>query len=177
MRVVVSLIMCVFFALVGPNEALACLCKPEPVRQKIKRLQKESTAIFEGTVKSVTKEKLSYRATLTVRKQWKYPATEEITVRTEGGCMAWFEVGRDYLVYAVKDDGGEFKTDVCMRTRLVEYAAEDLKRLGKPKVLRTARQNRYFRPTRINSTPVSGSRATEYCAFALVSPAPESASR
>lgn len=135
MRVVVSVILCLSFTLLTPNEILACLCKPEPVRQKIKRLQRESAAIFEGTVKSVTKDNLRYRATLTVKKLWKYKATEEITVKTEGGCMAWFEVGRSYLVYAVKDDLGEFKTDVCMRTRLVEYASEDLKRLGKPNVV------------------------------------------
>lgn len=52
--------------------------------------------------------------------------------------MAWFEVGRTYLVYASPGKEGRLSTSVCMRTRLIKYAAEDLKRLGKPKFVNVA---------------------------------------
>lgn len=153
MRILILLTVCAILTFLNPSESLACLCKSESPRRAIKRLQKESTAIFVGTVKTVTKEKLGYRATLIVQKLWKYPAIEEITVQTEGGCMAWFDTGRVYLVYALKDDFDNLKTNVCMRTRLVEYAAEDLKRLGKPDVVYDAREGPLTRGFELQKTP------------------------
>lgn len=59
---------CMFF---GSNKALACLSSPEPTGRAVKRLRKESTAIFVGIVKEVTKEKDGYTATFVVHEWWK----------------------------------------------------------------------------------------------------------
>lgn len=140
MKFLLALVMTIFWVALTANEASACLCKAEPASRQIARLRKQSTAIFVGKAKDVTKEmsasgRIAYRAVLEVEQSWKGAETEEITVFTDGGCMAWFEVGRTYLIYALKDDAGKLQTNICMRTGLVKYFAEDIKRLGKPKII------------------------------------------
>jgi len=133
MKIEKLFILSLFCIFLYSTETLACLCKSESPKKAIKRLQKESSEIFIGTVKEVVREKVNYyKATFTVEKSWKGNRVEEVTVYTEGGCMAWFETGRKYIVYARIGDNDILRTDVCIRTRLVEYADEDIKRLGKP---------------------------------------------
>lgn len=119
--------------LLHADTSLACLCKPETTSRAVSRLRKEATIIFLGTARDVVKEGRSFRATFTVEKQWKAAPTQEIDIYTDGGCMAWFEAGRSYLIFAVRGASGRMETDVCMRSRLTEYATEELKHLGKPK--------------------------------------------
>ena len=53
-------------------------------------------------------------------------------------CAAYFEVGKDYLVFASwSESRGALTTNVCMQTSLVEMSVENVKRLGKPKIVRT----------------------------------------
>jgi hypothetical protein len=73
-------------------------------------------------------------------KIWKGPDVEELTIFTKGGCASEFEVGREYLVYAIRIDG-RLLTNVCMRTQNINDAAEDLNRLGQPKVARISREH------------------------------------
>lgn len=133
MRIVILFTLCVGCALFSPAQSLGCLCKSEPVSKTIKRLRKESNAIFVGTVKAVAKDEMGYKATFIVEKTWKSIPVKEATIQTKGGCMAWFETGRSYLVYAAKDSADKLTTNVCMRTRLIKYASQDLKLLGEPK--------------------------------------------
>jgi len=130
---VLMIVVCVCFILLNANESLACLCKPESTGHAIKRLRKEAKVIFVGKVRNVRKEKGGYIATFDIEKSWKGDRVSEFDVYTEGDCAAWFVTGRIYLVYAAQNDKHNLETDVCMRTRLLVYAMEDLKRLGKPR--------------------------------------------
>lgn len=76
-------------------------------------------------------ETIAYRATFSTEKSWKDEANR-IEVYTQGGCKVWFEEGKRYLVYAVKN-ADSLETNLCMRTGLVEYSKADLKKLGEPK--------------------------------------------
>lgn len=128
---------CAVLLVFNVSAAMACLCPAESPKRTIKKLRKTATVIFSGTVTEVTKEvkdgRIGYWATLKVKQSWKSDRVEEIRMYfTVGGCSAWFEVGRTYMVYAQPDAEGRLSTSVCMRTRLIELAAEDLKLLGKP---------------------------------------------
>lgn len=127
---------CAVLLIFNVSTAMACLCQGESPKRTIKKLRKTATVIFSGTVTEVTKEmkegRLGYWATLKVKQSWKSDRVEEIRVYTTGGCKAWFETGRTYMVYAQPDESNRLSTNVCMRTRIIEYAAEDLKLLGKP---------------------------------------------
>ena len=119
--------------LLAPTDSLACLCKPEPANKAIKRLKKEADAIFTGTVKTVTKEGREFIVTLTVLDVWKSDGARQITIRTtSGGCSAYFKAEETYLIFARKDEFGDLRTNVCMRTGLLVYSDDDLKHLGKP---------------------------------------------
>jgi len=122
---------------VGHTQVLACECRPESTKKTITRLRKEAATIFVGTAKEITKQADSYKATFVVEKWWKGVQNPEIEIFTYGGCMAWFESGKTYLIYASPDKEGKLSTDICMRTRLISYAAEDMKRLGKAKIRRS----------------------------------------
>ena len=136
-RVLLAICVCICIVVLDGTATLACECKAESPGRTIKRLRKTATVIFVGTVKEVRKEvkdyHVGYWATFKVKQSWKPGQVDEVTVFTEGGCMAWFEVGRTYLVYASPDKANRLSTNVCMRTGLVKYAAEDLRRLGKPR--------------------------------------------
>jgi hypothetical protein len=127
---------CAVLLVFNVSAAMACLCEGESPKRTIRKLRKTATVIVSGTVTEVTKERkdgrLGYWATLKVKQSWKSDRVEEIRVYTTGGCKAWFEAGRTYMVYAQPDAEGRLSTSVCMRTRLIELAADDLKLLGKP---------------------------------------------
>jgi hypothetical protein len=43
-----------------------------------------------------------------------------------GDCGFDFEVGKEYLVYAFKDETGELSTNICTRTTRLEKSSENL---------------------------------------------------
>ena len=135
-RVLGAIFICICIVVINANAAWACECKAESPSRAIKRLRKTATVIFVGTVTEVRKEvkdyHIGYWATFKVKQSWKSDQVDEVSVFTGGGCMAWFEAGRSYLVYARPDNSNRLSTDVCMRTGLIKYASEDLKLLGKP---------------------------------------------
>jgi len=131
-----AIFVCICLVAFKASVTLGCECKAESTSRTIKRLRKTATVIFVGKVKEVRKEvkdyHIGYWATFDIEKSWKGEKPVQITIYTGGGCMAWFETGRTYLVYASPDSANRLSTDVCMRTRLIKYAAEDLRRLEKP---------------------------------------------
>ena len=145
-NIVISI--CIMF--LTANGILACQCKAESSSNAIKKLKKTATVIFTGTVTEVRKEvrdnHVGYWTTFKVKESWKSNHAE-VSIFSDGGCMAWFESGRTYLVFAKPDSSNRLSTNVCMRTGLIEYAAEDLKLLGKPKFTGTgsAKQARDIR--------------------------------
>lgn len=116
--------------------ASACMCEPEPASRTIKRLMKTATVIFTGTASETGRDidgpRFRFWAKLKVKDAWKIDQQTELTIGTGGGCMAWFEVGKTYLVYADSDSQGRLNTNVCMRTRSIERSEDDLEQLGKP---------------------------------------------
>lgn len=137
MKTFLVTVICLLGILLSVQTASACTCKPGSAQSTIKRLRKESAAIFVGKVRQITREFKDYRLTLkvsfSVEQTWKGPQDEEIVVYTEGGCMASYQVDRTYIVYAYKGETGRLETIICMRNRRLEDAGEDLKRLGKPR--------------------------------------------
>src|SRR3954453_859299 len=93
-----ALIICCL--LLTANAAIACLCYPRSISQK----KKDAISVFTGTVienKQVfVNGQLFYRARLAVERYWKRVELAEVMVYTGSGCMAWFELGQRYLVYA-----------------------------------------------------------------------------
>lgn len=69
---------------------------------------------------------------------WKGPAQERLRVYTrtaEPHCAFDFEIGRSYLVYALRDpdrDSNRFRSSACSRTRRSDHALPDLAILGTP---------------------------------------------
>lgn len=125
--------------IVCAGSTLGCTCENQSPKKAITRLRKSSSAIPAGEVTSVNRDiegnRFVWRANITLTKLWKGSDVQVVTVFTEGGCAAWFEVGRVVIVYATQIDG-ILSTNVCMRTRVIEEAAEDLKWLGKPIAVR-----------------------------------------
>ena len=114
----------------------ACLCENLPVKKRVKRMKRLADAVFTGEAREITGEGDRNggpsRVVLTVSKSWKAWSPKEYTIYTGGGCAAYFEVGRQYLVYAQKDSSGKLTTDICMGTGLLRLATKDLKYLGRP---------------------------------------------
>jgi hypothetical protein len=80
-----------------------------------------------------------WRNQFAVERHWKGIRGAEITVyTTSDDCASWFEMGQKYLVlaYFVKEDR-HLETESCMGTGRIEMATEDLRKLGKGKLVAT----------------------------------------
>jgi hypothetical protein len=132
-----------------PTPAESCSCYEITPTEAFAR----ATFVFVGTV---VREELPSSMTnsfgdmggwrFTISRGWKGPPTEVVTIYSGlngGGCGHQFHVGSEYLVYAyvVTDTWGNWpvgtqfpvlRTDVCIRTRHTEWAAEDFSSLGMP---------------------------------------------
>jgi len=127
------------FVLGATVAASACSCAPSlDVDQELHR----ADAVFAGRVVAlelvlssdpaigVSLEQL--RATLSVHSAWKGDVGEQTVVYTVFTCCVCgfrFEIGEEYLVYAIEQDG-ELHTSICTRTRLLGVASDDLEKLG-----------------------------------------------
>jgi hypothetical protein len=67
-----------------------------------------------------------------ITRRWKGVAAGTAYVLNSGACAVTFERGREYLVYARRDEDGTLSTTFCQGTRPVEQAGEDLRALGRP---------------------------------------------
>ncbi|MFN2481418.1 MAG: hypothetical protein ABR554_08115 [Pyrinomonadaceae bacterium] len=136
MKLFITLSLSAVFILSAAHPAAACLCLARSVSQK----KKDAAAVFMGTVveneKEINDSGISYRIKFTVERSWKNAEVSEIIVYTRGGCLAWFEVGKKYLVYAyAKKEKGLLGADMCSVARLADLSAKDLKRLGNGKAI------------------------------------------
>jgi len=111
-------------------------------KQAFNRARKKATIIFVARAVDVHNgitngEFPGWRIKLKVERYWKGQPAEDVIVFTgPGDCAAHFQVGDEYLVLAYVPEGKEhLYTDVCMRTGLIRYSADDLKWLGKAKRL------------------------------------------
>lgn len=94
----------------------------------------QATAVFLGKAAKVTETGSGITLVFSVEKFWKgaKQKSQTITIETGRRYSPSFKVGERYIVYA---SGGADKltTGRCSRTKLAEYADDDLKALGKGK--------------------------------------------
>ncbi len=135
-----ALCLLLFFA----SESFACSCSPnfndsgKSEQQIVKENRENAQAVFSGKVTKIIlsdapkgKEPFSAEVHFKVIKSWKGITTEEAIVHTAHICCICgfpFKVGKEYLVYAYGEKG--LGTDICTRTRRLQYASEDVKFLG-----------------------------------------------
>jgi len=112
--------------------ATCCECVPSGVKAELR----SSEIVFTGTITEVD----SARVKFAVHRVYKgrVPVEFEMPNLVLGDCMAGFragaiQLGKELLVYAWHDKffAEGFVTHYCSRTRSVEFAAEDLSKLGR----------------------------------------------
>jgi hypothetical protein len=95
----------------------------------------ESKAVFTGEVVGEDKEGDERTFDFKVEKYWKGADAKniEIVVYETARFQAWFKKGGKYLIYAEADEDGKLRVGRCSRSRDIDYAEEDLQKLGKGK--------------------------------------------
>jgi len=138
-RIIFSAMFFVFLLAAGTFDVDACQCPIMPDKKRVKKMKKESDAIFVGTVKTVswsdaqTKRVSGKKIVFTVEKSWKSSNVEEYVLYSPASeCSPFFEEGKTYLVYAANDENGLLTTDNCFGTREISAVKDDFKYLGKP---------------------------------------------
>ena len=125
----------VFVGLLFPDASLSCSCEfPGTPLEELA----SHDAVFIGRVVEIVEpsEDRDYEWILFKRSAvWKGPLGEGIAIRTrrtdEPMCGFSFEVGGEYLVYALLEDGA-LETSICSRTSSLAVATEDVALLGEP---------------------------------------------
>ena len=150
MRKILSLTaLAIVFLLFNSVESYACSCaldiKKVSLRKKVKRSVNDAGAVFSGKVVSIESDsdlpnkRYASKVKIEVDSLWKGDLSETVIVQTGiggGDCGFPFEVGESYLIYAygsAKDNS--LGTGICSRTQRLAQAAEDLKVLGKGKII------------------------------------------
>lgn len=102
------------------------------------RAFEQSEAIFVGEVVSEEKSGDTKTFNFKVEKYWKGANKKniEINVYETARFQAWFKTGERYLVYASANEKGKLNVYRCSRSKSIESAEDDLKRLGKGKAPR-----------------------------------------
>lgn len=127
-----------------PVVGLACTCElPRPgitPKQVVAQARDKAKAVFVGKViELIENPQVFYvEVKFKVEGSWKQVSTNQLVLRTGrggGDCGYRFEIGERYLVYAYGSDAMTLETNICQRTRKLADAGEDLKLLGKSKVV------------------------------------------
>lgn len=117
--------------------AHACDCpEPDPPEQAAK----DAAAVFAGEVVATTTRGdepavADLVSDVEVDEVWRGDVHERVEVATpadQGLCGTDLEDGVSYLFYVRENDGGDFVTDLCMRTTPLEQAQDDLAALDAP---------------------------------------------
>jgi hypothetical protein len=138
MRLLLAMIVPLVLVLVLYTPALACTC----VYVGPHEMYEAADAVFTGVVASksimggsrITFVDVEFRVTGI----WKGITTSTVHVSTsssDASCGVLFIPAKEYLVYAFSDDvfpDVGWRTNLCTRTRRVEYAQEDFEVIGNP---------------------------------------------
>lgn len=102
---------------------------------KVSTAFQNSAAVFSGEVLRIEKSGDEKIIEFRVKTRWKGVKGNRIKIRVyeTPRYQAWFETGKSYLVFARKDDDGNFRDDRCSRTKLLSNASKDIKELGRAK--------------------------------------------
>lgn len=99
---------------------------------------RRSKAVFIGEVVGDEKVGDTRIFDLKVEKYWKGSAAKRIKIHVyeTARFQAWFKKNGRYLIYADADANGKLSVYRCSRSRDIEFAEEDLQKLGKGKIPR-----------------------------------------
>ena len=95
----------------------------------------EATAVFIGKITKVDESDGVKALEFSVEEYWKGETTKTQNVQVNVGMRysPGFAVSERYIVYAYKNSNGKLTTGRCSRTKLAQYADDDIKELGKGK--------------------------------------------
>ena len=129
----------------------ACSCGTTGPEDDYRGLLQSTDAVFRGTVLRVQElagipgrnlQRSALRLVVfQVSGAWKgvnHQVAYVFTAQNRTACGYPFEEGKEYVVWAERDLGdapGELVTDTCRSTREVQDASEQLRQLGKPKLV------------------------------------------
>jgi hypothetical protein len=150
---------------VAPSSVLACSCPhpppPEPnaAPSPVERIPDKDEAVFEGTVSNAQLKGSLFDAkvgdlisadlegdspfmlvSFDVSRSYSGQQEKRVELRTGmggGDCGYPFEVGKQYLVYAGKDESGQLSTGICSGTGLLEDRKADIASLRGSPVIQT----------------------------------------
>lgn len=115
------------------------------VRAKVDTAVRQAAGIFSGEVLAIGSEQVESGGFETwaeirfkVKESWKGEIVPEVSIWTPVGCCGCnytFKVGRRYVVYAYRVQGGKLRTDSCTRTNILKDAQEDRRILGRGYVI------------------------------------------
>jgi len=114
----------------APRVARACSCIAPPAPEEA---FENADAVFEARPFGMSADDRQARYRFEVDRVWKGPIgpqVEIITARHSATCGRTYQVGAKYVVYAQRDQDGEWSDNLCSRTRGSRSAAEDLEVLG-----------------------------------------------
>lgn len=117
----------------GVSSVFACSCRVAPPP---KVALKQAVAVFLAKAVDVDHGKTGSEWTFEISRTWKGTTGKTADVHMQlSSCAYTFKKGKSYLVYCYRDkvDGkltGPLRTNICMRTRPLEQAKDDLKELG-----------------------------------------------
>lgn len=126
-KIVVITVIAVVMAMAGIPPAHSCSCAPAPPPAQAFQ---GAEAVLMGKVISIDDGPGPYlvTATLQVARIWKGEKNFLQQIVTTGGAMCgfYFQVGKSYVIYAYKNQGGQLETNNCTRSASTDRAAADL---------------------------------------------------
>jgi len=99
---------------------------------------RQAKSVFVGEVVGEEKSGDVRTFEFKVEKYWKGSAAKRIKIHVyeTARFQAWFKKNGRYLIYADADEKGRLRVYRCSRSRDIEFAEEDLPKLGKGKIPR-----------------------------------------
>jgi hypothetical protein len=174
--------------LLAPTSTLACSCAPPPPPEPgatpyvVERTPNPDEAIFEGTVTKAQLKGSLFDAkagdlisadvdgdspfmlvSFDISHSYSAQQSKTFQLRTGlggGDCGVTFEVGKQYLVYAFKNESGEFSTGICSGTSALDDSKAAIASLRGEPVASAQPERPVPPPTRLCGHIVDGNRAS-----------------
>jgi len=178
-----------FSMAITPASVLACTCAhppppgPNGAPIPVERAPDKDEAIFEGTVASarlkgslvdakvgelisadIDQDPPYMLVAFNVSRSYAGQQGKSVELKTGmggGDCGYPFEVGKQYLVYAWKDESGLLSTGICSGTGLLEDRKADIASLRGDPVVSPDPEHQFLAPTRLCGHVVKSNSASE----------------
>ena len=99
------------------------------ISQDAKTEMEKSDAVFVGSVKDIQKDTMTHKISFNVSSSYKGTQEDALSISTNSesaACGVSFEKGKEYLVYASKNENGSLSTNLCTRTALASTRSDDI---------------------------------------------------